>query len=56
MRLDLFCASLEDPKVVYALLRMTAEPAGAGGAVVGGPGGTPYREGPAATPTRRSSG
>jgi len=53
MRLDLFCASLEDPKVVYALLRMTAEPSKGGVAVVGGPGGTPYREGPVAAPTRR---
>src|SRR5262249_37081620 len=53
MRLDLFCASLEDPKVVYALLRMTAEPPHASIAVVGGPGGTPYREGPFASPTRR---
>src|SRR5262249_26061866 len=53
MRLDLFCASLEDPKVVYALLRMTAEPHHPGGAVAGGPGGTQFREAPAAAPTRR---
>src|SRR5262249_13941043 len=50
MRLDLFCASLEDPKVVYALLRLTAEPQVS---MVGGPGGTPYREGPLASVTRR---
>src|SRR5262249_48988431 len=43
MRLDLFCASLEDPRVVYALLRMTADPAAQVASV--GPGGTPYREG-----------
>lgn len=47
MRLDLFCASLEDPKVVYALLRMTAE------APLPGPGGTPYRESVVVPMTRR---
>src|SRR5262245_34446356 len=46
MRLDLYCASLEDPRVVYALLRMTAE-----GPVHFGDG--PYRDAPPVTPTRR---
>jgi Ca-activated chloride channel family protein len=46
MRLDLFCASLEDPRVVYALLRIAAEaPARLGDG--------PYREAPPAPPTRR---
>jgi Ca-activated chloride channel family protein len=41
MRLDLFCASLEDPRVVYALLRMTAEAP----AAFGPDAATPYRAG-----------
>ncbi len=37
MRIDLFTASLEDPRVVYSLIRLTAEPAGTA------TGETPYR-------------
>jgi Ca-activated chloride channel family protein len=46
MRPDLFCASLEDPRVVYALVRMTAEAAP-------GLGEGPYRDAPAPPPPRR---
>jgi Ca-activated chloride channel family protein len=56
MRLDLYCASLEDPRVVYALLRMTAtsaETAPSAPIQPGIPAGTPYREGGVVLPSRR---
>src|SRR5215475_3525413 len=46
MRLDLYCASLEDPRVVYALLRIAAE-------APSQIGEGPYREAPQGPPTRR---
>src|SRR5215471_14161318 len=56
MRVDLYSASLEDSRVVYALLRMTAtstEVASSRYVDAPIPGGTPYRQGAVVAPVRR---